>query len=401
MEQKTNQEIKRAEALRAKKNKLRILVCPDSFKGSLSAEEAASCIRDGLERSTLLADISLLPLADGGSGTARIIGKSLGGGEVMKTVTDPSGKKLKASYFIAALPGGHPPDKSAFIDLASASGLSLLEKKDMNPLRASSRGTGALINDAISRGCAEIFVGLGDSATVDGGAGMLAAMGARFLDKHGNHIADGGEALKRLDKIDISHLLKKIKGVKFTALADVTNPLIGPRGAAAVFAPQKGATPGEVKILEGALSHYAGIIKTAMGKDVSCMSGGGAAGGAGAGMAAFLDAEIKSGIEMLAEHLKLEEKISSSDLVISGEGRVDSQSFSGKTLSHVVKTAAEHEKTVVVFAGKLEEGIKDNKNMVFIKITPFKMDPAEAVKNAPAYLTRAARKLGDLLSGRF
>ncbi|MBA3052547.1 glycerate kinase [bacterium] len=407
MEKNTNLRINRTEALRAKKNKLNILVCPDSFKGSLSAEEAASCIKEGLERSMLLADIKLLPLADGGAGTARILGRALLGEEVIKTVSGPSGKKVKASYFISATPtgglsapaGGH--SKRAFIDLASASGLSRLPKKDMKPLKTSSRGTGELINDALVRRCAEIFVGLGDSATVDGGAGMLAAMGVKFLDKHGNHIPDGGGALKGLVKIDTSHLSKKITGVKFTALADVTNPLIGPRGAAAVFAPQKGASPNEVMLLEKALSHYARIIKIATGKDVSCIPGGGAAGGSGAGMAAFLDAEIKPGIEKVSECMKLDDNIASSDLVITGEGRVDSQSFSGKTLSFVVKTAAEYGKTVVVFAGKMEEGIKDSKTMVFIKITPFKMEMEKAVKNAPAYLIRAARKLGDLLSQKF
>lgn len=399
MEKNTNPGINRAEALRAKKNKLNILVCPDSFKGSLSAEEAASCIREGLERSMLLADIKLLPLADGGEGTARILGSALRGEEVIKTVSGPSGKKVKASYFISVPTGGH--SKRAFIDLASASGLSRLPKKDMKPLKTSSRGTGELINDALVRGCAEIFVGLGDSATVDGGSGMLAAMGVKFLDKHGNHIPDGGGALKGLVKIDTSHLSKKITGVKSTALADVTNPLIGPRGAAAVFAPQKGASPNEVMLLEKALSHYASIIKSATGKDVSCIPGGGAAGGSGAGMAAFLDAEIKPGIETVSECLKLDDNISSCDLLITGEGRVDSQSFSGKTLGYVAQRAAEYGKTVVVFAGKMEEGIKDNKNMVFIKITPFKMEMEKALKNAPAYLTRAARKLGDLLGEKF
>ncbi len=392
MEENTNPRIKRAEALRVKKNKLSIVVCPDSFKGCLSPEEAAGCIKEGLERSMLLADIRILPLADGGAGTARILFREHGGKEITKTVTNPAGKKVKAGYFISS------SLKTAFIDLSSASGLDGLDKKDMRPLKTSTRGTGELIKDALRRGCVKILVGLGDSATVDGGAGMLAALGVKFLDKHGNNIDDGGGALRNLKKINASHLSKNIQ---FTALADVTNPLLGPRGAAAVFAPQKGASAHDVGILKKALSNYAEIIKKDTGKDISRISGGGAAGGAGAGMATFMDAEIKSGIETVSEYLKLEENISSCDIVITGEGRVDKQTFSGKTVGYVAETAAKYGKTVVVFAGKINAGIKDSKNMCFIKITPFKLNKEKAMKKAGVFLTRAARKLGDLLAEKF
>ncbi|MBA3065970.1 glycerate kinase [bacterium] len=384
-------------APRIKKNKLKIVVCPDSFKGCLSSEEAAECIREGLKRSILLSDIKVLPLADGGAGTARILGGGPGGKEIIKTVTNPAGKKIKAGYFIAFSASG----KTAFIDIASSSGLAWLDKKDMKPLKTSTRGTGALIKDALRRGCAQIFICLGDSATVDGGAGMLSALGVKFLDKNGNFIGDGGGALRNLKKTDSAELLKNINGVKFIVLTDVTNPLLGPSGAAAVFAPQKGAQPNEVALLEKALSNYAGVIKKDTGKDISRLSGGGAAGGAGAGAAAFLDAEIKSGIESVSEYLKLEENISSCDVVITGEGRVDEQTFSGKTAGYVTKTAAEYGKTVVVFAGEIKENIKDSKNLCFIKITPFKMDREKAIKKASVYLTRAARKLGDILGERF
>jgi len=414
MEENTNPRIKRAEALRVKKNKLSIVVCPDSFKGSLSAEEAAACIKEGIERSMLLADIKIFPLADGGAGTARILGGACGGKEIIKTVSGPAGEKVKAGYFISG--------KTAFIDLAAASGLAGLDKKDMRSLKTSTRGTGELIKDALRRGCVKIFVGLGDSATVDGGAGMLSAMGVKFLDKKGNNIGDGGGSLRNLKKIDASHLSKNIKaesissavaesaqrhtdpqgrGVKFTVLADVTNPLLGPNGAAAVFAPQKGASPHDVVVLEKALTNFAEVIKKDTGKDVSRISGGGAAGGAGAGMAALLSAEIKTGIETVAEYINLEKDISSSDVVITGEGRVDEQTFSGKTVGYVAETAAKYGKTVVVFAGKIKEGIKDSKNMCFIKITPFKLNKEKAMKKADFFLIRSARKLGDLLSEKF
>ncbi|MEA2082315.1 MAG: glycerate kinase [Elusimicrobiota bacterium] len=393
MGQITNTRVKRAEALRSKKNKLNILVCPDSFKGSLSAEKAACCIKEGLERSMLLADIKILPLADGGAGTSRILAGACGAKEISKIVTGPGGKKVRAGYFISG--------ETAFIDLAAASGLAGLDKKDMNPLKTSTGGTGELIKDALRRGCAEVFAGLGDSATVDGGAGLLSALGVEFLDRHGNDVGDGGGALKKLKKIDVSRLSKNIRDVKFTVLADVTNPLLGPRGAAAVFAPQKGASAHGVLVLEEALSNYAAVIKQDTGKDITRLSGGGAAGGAAAGMAAFLKAEIKPGIEAVSEYVKLEEYISSSDVVITGEGRVDKQTFSGKTVGYVARTAAKYGKTVVVFTGKIQEGITDSKNMCFIKITPFHMEKEKAIKEAGSFLTRSARKLGDLLSEKF
>jgi len=373
---------------------LKIIIAPDSFKGNLSALEVANLIEKGIRRIYSKAKIVKVPMADGGEGTVRSLVDATKGRIIRKEVTGPLGKKVKAFYGILG------DKKTAIIEMASASGLPLVPKKKRDPLLTTTYGTGELLKAALNRGCRKIIVGIGGSATVDGGAGMAQALGARLLDGKGGEIGFGGGALKNLEKIDVSKLDKRIKETEVLVASDVDNPLTGPKGAAKVYAPQKGATPSMVKRLEKNLKRYASIIKRDLKKDIEDIPGTGAAGGLGAGLIAFLNAKIRLGVDIIIEIVELEEHLKDADLVITGEGKMDCQTICGKTPIGVARLAKRYNIPVVAIVGEVGEGVekvyKYGINGI-VTTTPYPMTRAQAIKKSSKLISDASEQLMRLL----
>lgn len=326
---------------------MKIVIAPDSYKESLSALEVASAIEAGFREIFPEADYVKIPVADGGEGTVEAMVAATQGNIVRLTVTGPLGKPVEAFYGLSG------DERTAFIEMAAASGLELVPAAQRDPLITTSFGTGELIKDALDRGVDHIIIGIGGSATNDGGSGMMQALGAQLLDEHGKQIAYGGGALPQLARIDIEQLDTRIKQCRFEVACDVSNPLTGEKGASAIFGPQKGATPQLVQQLDKALKHYATLIHRDLDIDVLHIDGGGAAGGMGAALHAFCQAELRSGIEIVTEALGLAEQVKDADLVITGEGRIDSQSINGKVPIGVAKVAKQFNKPVIGIAGSL------------------------------------------------
>lgn len=302
---------------------MKIVIAPDSFKGSLSSVEVVACVEAAIRRADEEARIVRLPIADGGEGTVEAFRLSVGGEVHTEMVTDPLGRKIRASYCIL-------PDGTAVIEMAQASGLMLLREEELDPARATTYGTGELIRHALDRGCRQFVIGIGGSATNDGGAGMAQALGARFLDREGKELPFGGAALGRLEKIDCAGLDRRLYGSRFLVASDVSNILCGPEGATAVYGPQKGVTPQLTDALDGALANYARVIREQLGIDVAGRPAAGAAGGLGAGLMVFCRAQVRPGIDIVLDAARFEETLEGADLVITGEGRVDGQSVRGK-----------------------------------------------------------------------
>jgi len=326
---------------------MKIVIAPDSYKESLSALEVASAIEAGFREIFPEAEYVKIPVADGGEGTVEAMVAATQGNIVRLTVTGPLGKPVEAFYGLSG------DERTAFIEMAAASGLELVPATQRDPLITTSFGTGELIKDALDRGVDHFIIGIGGSATNDGGSGMMQALGAQLLDEHGKQIAYGGGALPQLARIDIEQLDARIKQCRFEVACDVSNPLTGDKGASAIFGPQKGATPELVQQLDKALEHYATLIHRDLDIDVLHIDGGGAAGGMGAALHAFCQAELRSGIEIVTEALGLAEQVKDADLVITGEGRIDSQSINGKVPIGVAKVAKQFNKPVIGIAGSL------------------------------------------------
>ena len=329
---------------------MRIVVAPQELKGSLTATAAAAAMAAGLRRALPAADLDLAPVADGGPGTVDALVSATGGTLVTAAAHDALGRPLTARY--ALLPGG----ETAVIESAAAAGLVLLRDEERDASVADSAGVGELMRNALDRGCERIIVGLGGTATNDGGAGMARALGVRMTDASGQELPPGGLALARLHRIDISGLDPRISKVTVIGATDVRNPLCGPDGASAVFGPQKGATPEQVALLDGALAHYATLLARITGRAIADLPGAGAAGGLGAGLIAFCHAELSSGFDLVAEAIRLEDRLARADLVITGEGRLDGQSRFGKTTTSVGRLAARHGVPVVALCGSLGDG---------------------------------------------
>lgn len=326
--------------------KKRILIAPCSYKGSIDAPALAQVIAREAERCGF--DTISAPFADGGDDTVNCLKEALDAEIIRKDVTGPLGALVSASYLIDR--------EDAVVELASASGIAHLKPEELDGLRAQTTGLGQLIKDAIERGLKNIYVTLGGSASTDGGAGCLAALGARFLDKQGNDIACGGMALLDLVKVDLTKLEKNIAGVQFYVVSDVTNPLTGEFGAAAVFGPQKGLRPEDVPVLDRALSNFADVLERTLGRDASLreMPGAGSAGGAGYGLSLLLKAPIISGFDWLFDKLSLAEKIDLCDFVVVAEGRLDSQSLSGKGVGRLIALAKSKGKKVIAMPAVTE-----------------------------------------------
>jgi len=335
---------------------MKIAIAPDSFKGSLTAAQVCAAVADGVRKAAPEAEIICVPMADGGEGTVQSLIDGLGGIVVECETDDPLGRPIKAVY-------GLTDDGTAVIEMAQASGLTLLSENERDPMKTSTCGTGKLIKDALEWGAREFIIGIGGSATNDGGAGMAQALGYGLFDATDEELPYGGGALAALAYIDGSGADAKIGVSRFTVACDVDNPLCGPRGASAVFGPQKGATPDQVQFLDRALAKLAERMKRDLGRDVADMPGAGAAGGLGAGCMAFLDAKLMRGVDIVIKATGLAEKLSGASLVITGEGRTDSQTLGGKTAFGVAALAKAQGIPVVLISGSISadaEGLLDS-----------------------------------------
>lgn len=373
---------------------MHIVIAPDSFKECLTAMEVAEALADGLRMALPDAHCELVPMADGGEGTTATLLQALGGERVDVEVHGPLGGKTWA-YF-----GLIDQGKTAVMEMAEASGLHLVPPDQRNPLLTSSFGTGELIEAALRRGAQRIVLGIGGSATNDGGAGMLMALGATLLDQTGAPIALGGAALATLASLDLSTLDARLAQVQIDIACDVTNPLCGERGASAVFGPQKGASPEQVVQLDQALLHFGAMLAGQSGRDALNHPGTGAAGGLGAGLFAGLGAELRPGIELVIDTVQLEDKIAAADLVLTGEGRIDHQTIYGKTPFGVAQVAQRLGKPVIAVAGSVGEGYEvvheHGINAVF-SISPGPQSLLQALASGKEQLTRTARNIGEML----
>lgn len=325
---------------------MKIVIAPDSFKESLTAIEVANAIEQGFSEIFPEATYIKIPVADGGEGTLQALIDAKQGTLIACEVQDPLGRIITAHY-------GLTPAGLAIIEMATASGLALLTPSERDPRITSTYGTGQLIMDALNRGATTIMLAIGGSATNDGGSGMLRALGARFLDQAGKEVENGGVALKSVAKIDLSGFDTRIEDAHFLIACDVDNPLIGARGASAIFGPQKGATPEMVTVLDDALAHFASITASTVGMDYADRLGAGAAGGLGFAALAYLEGELLPGIDLVMEIVELEKYLLDADLVITGEGKIDGQTVFGKTPMGVAQLAKRYHKPVIGIAGAL------------------------------------------------
>lgn len=332
---------------------MNIVVAPDSFKESLPASQVAKNIAVAINKILPTSHVIQLPLSDGGEGLLEVLVQSSGGRLLKVKVKDPLGRDIQANMGILG------DQKTSVVEMATASGLELLAEDERNPMITSTYGMGQLIKHALDMGCEKIIIGLGGSATNDGGMGMIKALGGKFLNKHGELIGEGGGELDRLDRIDITELDPRLKHCKLTAACDVSNPLTGKQGASMIFGGQKGGSAKDLIKLDNNLSHYASVVQSHIGKEVQSVEGTGAAGGMGFALLSFLNAELRKGIDLIIETLNVEEHIKNADLVFTGEGKIDRQTLYGKTIAGVAQIAMKHNVPVIAIAGKIGEGIDD------------------------------------------
>lgn len=322
----------------------KIIISPDSFKGTMSSIEVCNIIEQGIENIFTDTEVIKIPIADGGEGTVDAFLTAIGGEKIKTKVKGPLFEEVEAFYGIL------PDKETAVIEMAAASGITLVEDKK-NPLFTTTYGTGQLILDALNKGCSKIIIGIGGSATNDGGIGMAAALGVKFLDKENEEIDLNGRGLEKLERIDISGIDKRVKECSIVAACDVDNPLYGLIGAAYVFAPQKGADERMVKILDENLKNLAGIVRRDLDMDVQNIPGSGAAGGLGAGLVAFAGAKLQPGIKIVLDVVKYDEIISNADLIITGEGKIDGQSLRGKVPVGIAEKALKYHIPVIAIVG--------------------------------------------------
>jgi glycerate 2-kinase len=340
---------------------VRVVVAPDKFEGTLSAKDAAGALAAGWRRADRTADVEEVPVADGGKGTLETLVDALGGRRETVRVAGPLGDPVDADLGLAETAGG----TIAIVEMARASGLTLVSEARRDPSRATTRGTGDLIAAACRHRPRRVLVCIGGSATNDGGAGMAQALGIRLLDERGEDLPPGGVSLRRLARIDASGLDPAVRDVEVVAACDVDNPLTGPKGASAVYGPQKGATPEQVRALDEALGHLAAVIHRDLGLDVGDVPGAGAAGGLGAGLVAFLGARLRLGFEVVAGALDLERRLTRADVAVTGEGRYDAQSERGKAPAGVLTMARESGCRTVLVAGQVDPSVRPPADLVY------------------------------------
>ncbi|PXV91622.1 glycerate kinase [Lachnotalea glycerini] len=362
---------------------MKLLIASDSYKGSLSTLQVAASIKEGILKVFSDAQIDFIPIADGGEGTVEVLITSLGGQYYFKQVMGPNGNTVEAKYGILE-------NNTAVIEMAAASGLTLVQETEKDIMNATSYGTGQLIQAVLDQGCRKIYLGIGGSATNDGGVGIAKALGVRFLDRYGEEIGLGAGTLKDLNDIDMSGIDKRIFETEICVMCDVTNPLIGPNGAANVYGPQKGATLEQIARLDENLLHLSILIQKNLHKELAWIPGAGAAGGAGMGLMAFLNAEIVHGIEAVMDVSEIDKRIKWSDMVITGEGKIDSQSVCGKVIDGLANRAKKYKKPVIAIAGSIGTDI----SMVYEK----GIDTIEAAVCRPMELSLAMEHASDYVS---
>ena len=326
----------------------RVVVASDSFKGCLTSLQVADAVEAGVKSVYPSCEVVKLSVADGGEGTVQALSDAMNGEIVSILVKDPLGREVSASYAMIR------EKETAVIEVSAASGLTLLSPQERNPLAASSYGSGQIISDALSRGCRNFLMCIGGSAVNDAGMGMLSALGFRFLDEEGNRLEGSGADMSEVCDVDLSQVDPALGEAVFTVACDVDSPFCGTQGAAYVFAPQKGASPEQVKILDEGMSHFASVMKKLTGIDVINIPGAGAAGGIGGAMASFLGAELKSGAEMVLDAVRFDEVLSDTDVVITGEGCLDGQTMTGKLPYCVAQRSAKADVPVAAVCGRAE-----------------------------------------------
>ena len=369
---------------RPRGHRVKIVVAPDSFKECLSALRVAEAIARGLRRADPEAEVVLVPMADGGEGTVDAVVEATGGRRLRTTVTGPLGDPVAATFGVTG------DGATAVMEMAQASGLPLVPPQRRNPLVTTTYGTGELIGEALAEGVRTVIIGIGGSATVDGGAGMAQALGVKLTDASGRELGWGGGELGRLAHVDVGGLEERVLGVRFRVACDVTNPLLGERGAARVYGPQKGATPEMVAVLERDLTRFARIIARDLGVEVAKVPGAGAAGGLGAGLKASLAAELVPGVEVVAEAVGLAEKMAGADLVITGEGKLDGQSAFGKTPVGVARLAKKEGIPVVALAGALGADVE--------RVLAHGIDAYFGIADGPLRYEESLARAGELLA---
>lgn len=372
---------------------MRVVIATDSFKGSLSSREVADAVELGIRDHLPKCEVVKVAIADGGEGTTEALVKTLGGRLIETEVCDPLGRAIIAHY------GLIEESRTAIIELSSASGLPLLKNEERNPLLTTTFGTGEMIADAIRRGCHHFLIGIGGSATNDGGAGLLRALGFRFLDSNGIELIGGGEILEKIATIDNSRLIEGLSECDFTVACDVTNPFFGEQGAAYIYAPQKGATPEMVEQLDRGLRNFARVIEEFSGVDIGGMEGAGAAGGVGGGLKALLDATLVRGIDMVLDSIKFEQIIEGCDLIITGEGKIDRQTIMGKAPSGVLAIANRLHIPTIAIGGYIEwcEGLQHGEFTAIESVTPEGMTLAEAMvpETAKNNIRHTAKRIAE------
>lgn len=328
---------------------MKILIAVDSYKGSLTSLEAGQAIQAGIQNVSDIHNIEIIPIADGGEGILSVMLHTLGGKVQTIPVHNPCMELIEAEYGIST-DGG-----TAFIEMANASGLPLIPNSKRDPMETTTYGTGELIRDALEKGCRKFIIGIGGSATNDAGTGMLQALGYHFLDKDGNPLGQGGKILENIVHICTQNVHKELKNAHFIVACDVNNPFHGPNGAAHIFARQKGANDSMIEELERGMRSFANVIHQTTGKDISHVPGSGAAGGMGGGLLAFLNAELKSGAELILGLCRFEEKATNADLILTGEGRIDRQSLMGKIPGKILEIGKQKGVPVIAIAGCVED----------------------------------------------
>jgi glycerate 2-kinase len=369
---------------------MKIVLAPNAFKGSMSAMGAAMAMEQGVRAAFPGAEVCKVPVADGGDGLAEVLIDALGGEARAVTVRGPLGEQVQATLCQV------PSLGLAAVEMAAASGLALLAPADRDPTRTTTFGTGELIRAALDLGARRIVVGIGGSATNDGGVGMAAALGVRFLDAGGEIFEPVGGSLGQIRRIDATRLDPRLAGVRCEAICDVDNPLTGPTGAAAVYGPQKGATPAQVEALDAGLAHLADRIEADLGLDVRDLPGAGAAGGLGAGLRAFVGAELRRGVDLVLDLIGLDAQLAGADLVLTAEGQIDFQTAFGKAPAGVAERAKALGVPCVAIAGSIGERISDLHSLgigAVFSLCPGPMTLEQAIAEGPAFLSAATEQV--------
>lgn len=371
-----------------------ILIAVDSFKGSLTAQQVCTALKEGIRQTHPGAQVQTLPLSDGGEGFLNVFQQALPGERIPVSVAGPLGQPVTAHYFVSRA-------EFAVIEMAQAAGLILLSEAERNPFHTTTYGLGQLIRHALERGLRDFIIGIGGSATVDCGAGTAQALGYRFFDDHGIEICEqlNGELIGKCRALLLDRVHPALAASRFRFACDVTNPLLGPRGAVYTYAGQKGAADSDLPILEENIRRFSALLEAKFGRKITRIPGAGAAGGLGAGAVAFLNAILVSGIELILDTVKIEQRLTNCDLVITGEGKIDRQSLQGKVISGVIKRARRYKLPVIGVAGKLMLGSEDVRKLGLehiFSLTEISQDERRALQNAYDLLVEVGRRIGTI-----